>query len=130
MLMDNHDRAADVWAFPRPLGAGDHDGESWPARTWPHDRRTGVLPPVRSRPVQSLETIASLIVVGAVLLDADVGGGVFTLEELMKKMRELLRPRRTLAADDVRAVLPRMGYCLVPVLGRWQWKRREPVYPG
>jgi hypothetical protein len=45
-------------------------------------------------------------------------------------MRELLRPGRTIAADDVRAVLPGMGYCLATVGGRWRWKRRVPAYPG
>ncbi len=95
-----------------------------------YDRRMGVRPPLRARPVQNSETIGSLIVVAAVLLDADMHGGVFTLEQLLKKMRELLRPGRTLAADDVRAVLPGMGHCLATVGGRWRWKRREPAYLG
>ena len=111
-----------------PNGAGD-DG-SWPWRTWPRDRRMGVLPPVRSRPVQNLETIRSLIVVAAVLLDAEVRGGAFTLEQLLKKMRELLRPGRTLAAEDVRAVLPDLGHCLATVRDRWRWKHREPGLSG
>jgi hypothetical protein len=64
------------------------------------DRRMSVRPPMRSRPVQNRETIASLIVVGAMLL----------------------------SAGDVRAVPPGLGYCLVPALDRWRWKRREPVY--
>jgi hypothetical protein len=126
-MLTSHNGAADIWAFS-PRGAGDD--ESWPWRIWPRDRRMGVLPPMRSRPVQNLETIKSLIVVAAVLLDGEVRGGVFTLEQLLKKMRELLRPGRTLAADDVRAVLPGMGYCLATVRDRWQWKRREPAYPG
>ena len=84
------------------------------------DRRMSVRPPLRSRPVQNVETISSLIVVAATLLDAEVRGGVFTLEQLLKKMRELLRPGRTIAADDVRAVLPGMGYCLATVGGRWR----------
>ena len=67
-----------------------------------------------SRPVQNRDTITSLIVVGAMLLDADVGGEAFTLEQLMKKMRELLRPGQILAADDVRPLLPGMGHCLAP----------------
>jgi hypothetical protein len=95
-----------------------------------YDRRMSVRPPLRARPVQNVETITSLIVVAARLLDADVRGGVFTLEQLLKKMRELLRPGRTLAADDVRAVLPAMGHCLATAGGRWRWKRREPAYPG
>ena len=46
-------------------------------------------------------------------------------------MRELLRAGpRTLAADDVRAVLPGMGHCLATVGGRWRWKRRERAYLG
>jgi len=93
-------------------------------------RRMSVRPPLRSRPVQNIETISSLIVVAATLLDADMRGGVFTLEQLLKKMRELLRPGRTLAADDVRAVLPGMGHCLATVGGRWRWKHREPAYLG
>ena len=95
-----------------------------------YDRRMSVRPPLRARPVQNSETIGSLIVVAAVLLDADMHGGVFTLEQLLKKMRELLRPGRTLAADDVRAILPGMGHCLAAVGGRWRWKRREPACLG
>ncbi|HEX9521824.1 MAG TPA: hypothetical protein VF949_02580 [Reyranella sp.] len=119
MLRDDLDGAADTWAFFRHPGTSDHD-----------DRRMSVRPPLRSRPVQNVETITSLIVVAATLLDADVRGGAFTLEQLVKKMRELLRPGRTIAADDVRAVLPGMGHCLATVGGRWRWKRREPAYPG
>ena len=47
----------------------------------------GVLPPLRARPVRNLETIRSLIVVAAALLDAEVRGRAFTLEQLLKKMR-------------------------------------------
>jgi len=94
------------------------------------DRRMSVRPPLRSTPVHNVETITSLIVVAAKLLDADVRGGVFTFEQLLKKMRELLRPGRTLAVDDVRAALPGMGHCLAAVGGRWRWKRREPAYLG
>jgi hypothetical protein len=127
MVSNVHGIVADIWAFS-PHGAGDD--ESWPWRTWPRDRRMGVLPPMRSRPVHNLETIKSLIVVAAVLLDAEVRGGVFTLEQLLKKMRELLRPGQTLAADDVRAVLPDLGDCLAAVRDRWRWKHREPAYRG
>lgn len=95
-----------------------------------YDRRMSVRPPLRARPVQNNETIGSLIVVAAVLLDADMQGGVFTFEQLLKKMRELLRPGRTLAANDVRAVLPAMGHCLAAVGGRWRWKRRAPASLG
>ena len=70
------------------------------------------------------------LVVAAVLLDAEVCGGIFTLEQLLKKMRELLRPGRTLAAGDVQAVLPELGHCLAPARDRWRWKHREPAYPG
>lgn len=94
------------------------------------DRRMSIRPPLRSRPVQSVETITSLIVVAAILLDVDSHGGAFTLEQLLNKMRELLRPGRTLAPADVRAALPGMGHCLATVGGRWRWKRREPAYPG
>jgi hypothetical protein len=95
-----------------------------------YDRRMSVRPPLRARPVKNNDTIGSMIVVAAVLLDADMHGGVFTLEQLLKKMRELLRPGRTLAADDVRAVLPGMGHCLAAVGGRWRWKRRESACLG
>ena len=99
MLSNHHGGAAEIWAFS-PRGAGDD--ESWPWRIWPRDRRMGVLPPTRSRPVQNLETIKSLIVVAAVLLDAEVRGEVFTLEQLLKKMRELLKPG-ALTARTVRS---------------------------
>src|SRR5882762_7947595 len=102
MLSNHHGGAAEIWAFSS-RGAGDD--ESWPWRIWPRDRRMGVLPPTRSRPVQNLETIKSLIVVAAVLLDGEVRGGVFTLEQLLKKMRELLRPGRPIQADH-RAAAP------------------------
>jgi hypothetical protein len=95
-----------------------------------YDRRMSVRPPLRSRPVHNVETITSSIIVAATLLDADLRGRAFTFEQLLKKMRELLRPGRTLAAEDVRAVLPAMGYCLATVGGRWQWKRRVPAYLG
>jgi hypothetical protein len=127
MPSNHHGGAADIWALS-PHRADD-DG-SWPWRTWPGDRRMGVLPPLRSRPVRNVETIRSVIVVAAVLLDAEVRGGVFTLEQLLKKMRELLKPGRALAADDVRAVLPELGDCLAAVRDRWRWKHREPAYPG
>jgi len=95
-----------------------------------YERRMSVRPPMRARPVQNVETIASMIVVAATLLDADLRGGLFTLEQLLKKMRELLKPGSTIAADDVRAVLPSMGYCLATAGGRWRWKCRAPAYPG
>jgi hypothetical protein len=125
MLSNDHGTVADIWAFS-PRGAGDD--ESWPWRRWPRDRRMGILPPLRARPVRNLETIRSLIVVAAALLDAEVLGGVFTLEQLLKKMRELLRPGRTLAADDVRAVLPDLADCLATARDGWRWKHREPAY--
>ena len=127
MLTNNHSGAADIWAFA-PQGAGDD--ESWSWRTWPRSRRMGILPPQPARPVQNLETIRSMIVVAAVLLDAEVRGNAFTLDQLLKKMRELLRPGRTLAADDVRTVLPDLSHCLATVQDRWQWKRHERAYPG
>ena len=119
MLRDDFDGAADIWAFSRHATTSDRV-----------HRRMSVRPPLRSRPVQNVETITSLIVVAARLLDVDVRGGVFTLEQLLKKMRELLKPGRTLAADDVRVVLPAMGHCLATAGGRWRWKRRERAYPG
>jgi hypothetical protein len=93
-------------------------------------RRMSVRPPMHSRPVRNRETITSLIVVAAMLLSADRGGAAFTLEQLLTKMRELLRPGQILAADDVRSLLPGLEHCLVPALGRWRWKRRESVYQG
>lgn len=87
---------------------GDHEHVSWPASIPSPERRMGVRPPVRSQPVQNRKTITSLIVVAAALLDAELWDGIFTFEQLMKKMRELLRPGQTLAADDVRAVLSDM----------------------
>ena len=119
MLRDDLDRAIDIRAFSRHPWTGDDNR-----------RRMSVRPPMRSSPVQNAETITSLIVVAAILLDAEVRGGVFTLEQLLKKMRELLKPGRTLAVDDVRAVLPDMGHCLATVRGCWRWKRRAPAYPG
>ena len=128
---------------PRGFARACHDAEG---RSRRRRRRLGILspkgdertrrptddvrPPLRSRPVQNFETITSLVVVAARLLDTDTRGGVFTLEQLLKKMRELLKPGRTLATDDVRVVLPAMGHCLATAGGRWRWKRRERAYPG
>ena len=47
------------------------------------DRRMSVRPPLRSRPVKNVETITSLIVGAATLLDTDMRGGVFPLEQLL-----------------------------------------------
>jgi hypothetical protein len=93
-----------------------------------YDRKMSVRPPLRASPVHNVETIGSLIVVAAVLLDADRHGSVFTFEQLLKKMRELLKPGQTLAADDVRSVLPGMGHCLNRVGRRWRWRHRAPAY--
>ena len=130
MRTAKHNWIADILAFLPGARAGAHGQVSWPARIRPRERRMGVRPPVRSQPVQNRETITSLIVVAAALLDTELWGGVFTFEQLMKKMRELLRPGQTLATDDVRAVLPAMGYCLATA-GDWGWwKRRVPAHPG
>lgn len=128
MLTNDPGGTADIRAFSCHLEVGEP--ETWPPRIRSRDRRMGIQPPMPSRPVQNRDTITSLIVVGAMLLDADVGGEAFTLGQLMKKMRELLRPGQILAADDVRPLLPGMGHCLAPALDRWRWKRRESVYQG
>jgi hypothetical protein len=128
MLKNDPGGTADIRAFSCHLEVGEP--ETWSPRIRPCNRRMGIRPPMPSRPVQNRDTIASLIVVGAMLLDADVGGEAFTLEQLTKKMRELLRPGQILAADDVRCLLPGMAHCLAPALDRWRWKRRESVYQG
>jgi hypothetical protein len=128
MLTNHLGRVTALRGFSRYLWTRDPATD--PPRIRLRDRRMGVQPPMPSRPVQDREAITSLIVVGAMLLDADVGGEAFTLEQLMKKMRELLRPGQILAADDVRPLLSGMGHCLVPQYGRWRWKRRESVHQG
>lgn len=122
MPMDDRDGAAALWAFSPHPQAGGHDDLSWAAWTRPRDRRMGALPPVRSQPVRDVRTITSLVAVAAALLDSELRGGSFSLEQLMKKMRELLRPGQTLSADDVRAVLPGMGQRLAATRDRWRWR--------
>lgn len=128
MLTKDQRWAADLQAVALHPRAGGHHREPWPLSIRSRDRRMGALPPVRSQPVENPESIASLIVVAAVLLDAEVPDGLLTLEQFMKKMRELLQPGQTLSADAVRSVLPRMEDCLATVRGGWRWKRREPVF--
>jgi len=73
--------------------------------------------------VRDRDTVASLIVVAAALLNSEMRGGAFTFEQLMKKMRELLgRNNLVLDVVDVRAALPGIAYCLARAWGGWRWK--------
>jgi len=85
-------------------------------------RALSLLP---GEPVRSRRTIASLIVIAASMLDREGRGGVFTFEQLLRKMRELLDPNLTLDVADVQAVLPDMGDYLAKARGGWRWKRRS-----
>jgi hypothetical protein len=82
--------------------------------------------------VQNRRTITSAIVVAAALLDGELRGGVFTFEQLMKKLREVLGRGLVVGPGDVQTVLPDMDHCLAKSRGGWQWKRRcrEPGYLG
>ena len=82
----------------------------------------GAAPPARSRPVRNRDTVMSLIVVAAALLDSEVRGRVFTFEQLVKRMRELLGRDAVLDVVAVQTALPGMGYCLAKARGGWRWK--------
>ena len=82
----------------------------------------GATPPARSKPVHNRDTVMSLIVVAAALLNSEMLGRTFTFEQLVKKMRELLGRNLVLDVGDVRAALPGMGHCLAKAWGGWRWK--------
>jgi hypothetical protein len=121
----NPDGTADICAFfrrPRPDGA---DGEWSPSRMRPSKRRMGATPPAHLGSIQNRGKITLLIVAAAALLDGELEDRVFTFEQLVKKMRELLGRNFSLDVVDVQAVLPGMGYCLVKARGGWRWKGRR-----
>jgi hypothetical protein len=113
----NYDRTADIWAFDCFPKAGEPG-----SGMRPRGRRMGAARPARSRPVRNRDTVISLIVVAAALLDSEVRGRPFTFEQLVKRMRELLDRSLVLDVADVRAALPGMGYCLAKARGGWRWK--------
>jgi len=119
---------ADIWAFQR---AGHRNGQASPAMLRTRQTGRGASLSPRSELGTRRDTIISLIVVAAALLDSELRGGAFTFEQLVKKMRELLG-HRALDAVDVQAVLPDMSHYLARLRNGWQWKRRyrEPGYPS
>jgi hypothetical protein len=85
----------------------------------------GATPPAHLGSIQNRGKITLLIVAAAALLDGELQDRVFTFEQLVKKMRELLGRNFSLDVVDVQAVLPGMGYCLVKARGGWRWKGRR-----
>jgi hypothetical protein len=83
-------------------------------RQRPQARRAGFIP--------NRHTITNLIVVAAAMLDSELWGGSFTFDQLVKKMRDLLGPDRSLDIEAVEAVLPDMGFCLAKSFGGWRWR--------
>src|SRR5258707_15725620 len=91
------DGTADIWAF---LQSGDRNRNASPAKVRPGPRRRGAPLHVGSQSGPARDTIISLIVVAAALLDSELRGGTFTLEQLVKKMCELLGRDRALDVVD------------------------------
>jgi len=101
-------------------------GEELPrAKARPAGRRMGSRPPGRPRPVDNPAKLASLIVVAAALLDSEARGAVFTFDQLVKKMRELLGRDGDLELAAIQAVLPSLIHVLVPARHGWRWKGRS-----
>jgi hypothetical protein len=87
-------------------------------------KRMGARPPLKSRPVRDRDTIRSLIVVAAAMLDGERRGRSFTFSALIEKMRELLERGSVLDAVDVRATLPETGPHLTRTWTGYRWNRR------
>jgi hypothetical protein len=86
-----------------------------------HDKRMSAAPPLKSRPVRDRDTIRSLIVVAAAMLDGERRGRSFTFRALIEKMRDLLERGRVLDPADVQAALPEMGAWLTRTWTGWRW---------
>lgn len=86
-------------------------------------RRMSAAPPTRSRVVYDRDTLMSLIVVAAAMLNAEKLGRPFAFDLLLRKMRDLLGRGQVLNVVDVRAALPKMGFCLTRTWRGWRWKR-------
>jgi hypothetical protein len=86
-------------------------------------RRMSAAPPMRSRAVHDRDTLMSLIVVAAAMLNGEKLGRSFTFDQLLRRMRDLLRSGQVLDVVDVQATLPEMGFCLTRTWRGWRWKR-------
>ena len=113
----NYNGTADIVALDCLAKAGKPGGGMRP-----RGRRMGATPPARSSPVPNRDTVISLIVVAAALLDSEAPGRAFTFEQLVKRMRELLGRNKVLDVVAVQTALPGMGYCLAKARGGWRWK--------
>jgi hypothetical protein len=88
-----------------------------------HNKRMGAAPPLRSRPVRDRDTIRSLIVVAAAMLDSERCGRSFSFRALIDKMRDLLERGLVLDPADVQAALQEMGACLTRTWTGYRWNR-------
>ena len=86
-------------------------------------QRMSAAPPMRSRAVHDRDTLMSLIVIAAAMLNGEKLGGSFTFDQLLRKMRDLLGHGQVLDVADVRAALPEMGFCLTRTWRGWRWER-------
>lgn len=77
--------------------------------------------PLRSRPVRDRDTIRSLIVVAAAMLDSERRGRSFTFRALIERMRDLLDRGLVLDPVDVQVALPEMGAFLTKTWLGWRW---------
>jgi hypothetical protein len=119
---------ADLLGFIALDGAG---GTAPRAKARRAGRRLGALPPVRPRSVDNPARLASLIVVAAALLDSETKGAIFTFDQLVNKMREVLGRPGDIDIVGVQAMLPHLSYCLASARSGWRWKsHRGPTYLG
>lgn len=74
-------------------------------------------------PITDRMQLLKLLDVAAILLDSESPGdpaAVYTVEEIVAGVRELLEPGQTVAVADVRALLP--GDSFVECEGGFRWK--------
>ena len=105
--------AAQAFGLPREVGA------EWGVVK----RRMSAAPPTRSQAVDDRDTLMSLIVIAAAMLNGEKLGGSFSFDQLLRKMRDLLGHGQVLDVADVRAALPEMGFCLTRTWRGWRWER-------
>jgi hypothetical protein len=104
--------AAQGFVLQREVGAG------WDVA----NRRMSAAPPTRSRAVHDRDSLMSLIVVAAAMLNGEKLGRSFSFDQLLRRMRDLLRSGQVLDVVDVQAALPEMGFCLTRTWRGWRWK--------
>lgn len=111
-------RTYDLVAAARDFGLRREAGAEWGVV-----KRMSAAPPTRARAVHDRDTLMSLIVIAAAMLNGETLGRSFTFDQLLRKMRGLLSHGQVLDVADVRAALPEMGFCLTRTWRGWRWAR-------